>query len=722
MNRVLFKAAAIVNIAAAALIYVACSGDDGKDGPPGPAGAPCTVAESTTVPGGIDVICGSDRKTLGPGPAGAPGAPGQNGQGVPADGCYLALQTAGYNVICGGVDQGALTTGGGGPGGGCTLAEVGDYYQFTCGAQQYLLAKAICSYMDGNTPKAEAYDPAQGVCITTGIGSGVSSNCGGLGFNRLTQFCTKATADAETETIFARCGALYNEDGKLGATADSLGLYNPITEFCIKNTGGYFQPGEVSGASASANLEGEKKTRCDLTWQQGTYTVNDFCRGTGATAKVYLKCLAGANKVEFNPTTQFCQPSKATSTATVSGLGPQTPGTVPGNSTGENDNAVGQVKPRCGTQFLGSNTASNVNLAGLGVGTYGQDKFCSPLATPSTGATGVKIFEKCINVGIGTAASDADSSAKIPNQDIYQRGEYDVRSSYCKLTVGGTAGAPMGVNALATATIADLETCPGTSIKYAPAREFCGPSNILYPICDNGKGTYGTTKSSVTPPSGSRYDYEVASQYCDTRGRKFAVTATSDGASDLVIQGGKLYNYVNLGGKNWLTTDLELSSGTEEGTGLTANTKTFTWLQATSEVTPLCPEGWRLSSDADWTALATAAGQYPGNALRTQATSGSFWAAPSENAAYSAFLALPTTLNATGTSDLAKFYGLSDGALNGATPPAWVAGSTKYNVWWTSGELNTNVANVRYIKDNEMDLGSDTFNKLASNFSVRCVK
>jgi uncharacterized protein (TIGR02145 family) len=621
---------------------------------------------------------------------------------------------------------------------------VGDYYQFTCGTQQYLLAKAICNYSENNVPKAEAYDPATGVCIT-GNNGGVSSNCGGLGYNRQTQFCAKASAEAEVETIFARCGALYNGDGKLGTTADSLGLYDPIAEFCLDKAGGYFSPGSVSGSLATTNLDGEKKTRCEATWQQGRYTSNDFCNGTGTNAKVYRRCEVtassgtGTSKLDFNPATQFCQPlatetgyTGITTTGTAAGTSgaistAQTPGSAP---------SKGVIKPRCGTQYVGV----SVNLAGFGTGSYAQDRFCSPLTTATTAGAGAKLYEKCKSQGIGTSNSNTSLTAKptLPVGNPYDLGEYNATQFYCHLTLsGGTLTTDaIGANGKADASIQSLPECLGTTTKYDPAREFCGPSNKVYPIC-NGFGVEGLVKS--TDGANTQNDYEVASEFCDVRGQVLPTidattlgsghdaTDPTDKGKTLQISLGKLYSYVNLGGKDWLATDLKLDASTNT-IGLSGTPDLFTWLQATSTATPLCPEGWTLSSDADWTALAAAAGQYAGSALRARGAS-TGWDSPSEDLVFSAFGAKPGTgaggtpgasdIRATNASDISKFVALTDGTIS-ASGPAY--GNTVFNVWWTSNELNTDVARVRYIKDSEVSLGSDTYNKLSSYFSIRCVR
>ena len=748
MNRVLFKAAAIVNIAAAALIYVACSGDDGKDGPPGPAGASCVGAPSATVAGGIDISCGGvPAGTLQPGTAGAPGAPGQNGQGVPADGCYLSSVAGGYNVICGGVDQGALTTGGGGAGGGCSIAELADSYEFTCGNSKYILAKAVCNYPDpvSGLPVVEYYDPKNGVCDPA---NGLARNCDGKGFDYENQFCSVASLAGEVgPTILARCGAAYvkTRDGlsdsvdsknKKIVKPDSTGEYDPRAQFCLRtatNAQLLASPSTpltifTTELEDITNLVGAVTPLCDPTVDGGHFTAADFC----ASGKVYARCAATAANatslyVSFDPATQFCQAVTAAGFPTDSSAAPVAVDQIPTKIA-----ANGTVKPRCGTQSFST-------LAGWGQGTYGPNQFCSPLASKVAAGTNAKLYDKClVQTATGTSiysvkALSTGTAANFAALGNYEIGEYDASINFCNIEAVATSAVITGVEAKRGTLVA----C-GTG-RVDPTKQKC-IGGVPQPYC-------GLTGSVLEPisgtPAGTQYD--VTKKFCDVRGQKLPTAAAANSGfatkpkDTIRIEGGKLYDYVSRGGRTWTQQDILLGDGTHTAP-LIANQTRFSWAQATSVTTPVCPEGWRLSTDADWDALATAAGAAAGQNLRDALATGQWTLMLPESADSvfrakpGAFVASPTTSNslfAANSADKAKLCGLVNGTINndgdcmnGAADLFGATNTTagKFNVWWTSGEANTNNGNVRYIKDSEVALGSDSFNKAQSSFSVRCVK
>jgi hypothetical protein len=214
MNRVLFKAAAIVNIAAAALIYVACSGDDGKDGAPGLPGQSCSVAANPV--SGYDITCGGTVVTLHDGAPGPQGIPGT------AVGACTGIQVAtGIQISCGSEVVGILTNGapgpqgpagpagpgGGGPGGECDATNfplnngVDQGIKITCandGSESVIL---VCPKENG------FYETAAGAgfCNNEGLISrgGAALKCGGKQFDPSTHFCQRVFASGTNAGKFA---------------------------------------------------------------------------------------------------------------------------------------------------------------------------------------------------------------------------------------------------------------------------------------------------------------------------------------------------------------------------------------------------------------------------------------------------------------------------------------------------------------------------------------
>ena len=191
MNRVLFKAAAIVNIAAAALIYVACSGDDGKDGPPG---AGC-IAQANTATGGYDIVCGGtvygnikDGKDGTASTGACTGAPVATGIAITCNGEFVGIVSNGEPGPAGPPGQG----GGGGPSGACNV----NFYPvnpndngiiITCNNSE--VARII------TCEKQSAFDTGVEFCNVQGyVEAGSALLCGGNKYNPRTQFCQRSNA------------------------------------------------------------------------------------------------------------------------------------------------------------------------------------------------------------------------------------------------------------------------------------------------------------------------------------------------------------------------------------------------------------------------------------------------------------------------------------------------------------------------------------------------
>jgi hypothetical protein len=205
MNRVLFKAAAIVNIAAAALIYVACSGDDGKDGAQG---ASCN-AVANTVTGGYDIVCGG--VVAGNVKDGEQGPPGTAVAGA----CTGTPVETGISITCNGVFAGIVTNGlpgpqgpagpgggGGGPG-ACDVTPVnlpdanGQGIKLDCAGG---LTSTILICQEGEKANGLLIntDGMEGYCDDAGKiqRSGGLLRCGGDKIDLRREFCQRTVAAA----------------------------------------------------------------------------------------------------------------------------------------------------------------------------------------------------------------------------------------------------------------------------------------------------------------------------------------------------------------------------------------------------------------------------------------------------------------------------------------------------------------------------------------------
>ena len=237
MNRVLFKAAAIVNIAAAALIYVACSGDDGKDGAKGADGTSCEVQPNAT--GNYDILCGNiviGQLNHGvQGPPGLDGAfAGKGDPGEPGVACSGTTEAAspanpygGVRITCGTqqffVSNGAPGQGGGdGPGGGCNVVSAtvpvttDKAITLTCADSRsatILVCPPGAAAAEGSTGLLLDDEGRTGQCLPDGtISRGativLSNVCGSTLFSPKTHFCQRTiTTSGPDSGSFATLGA-----------------------------------------------------------------------------------------------------------------------------------------------------------------------------------------------------------------------------------------------------------------------------------------------------------------------------------------------------------------------------------------------------------------------------------------------------------------------------------------------------------------------------------
>ncbi len=115
----------------------------------------------------------------------------------------------------------------------------------------------------------------------------------------------------------------------------------------------------------------------------------------------------------------------------------------------------------------------------------------------------------------------------------------------------------------------------------------------------------------------------------------------------------------------------------------------------------LCPTGWHVPTDAEWTTLSTFLGgeNVAGGKMKTTGTTQ--WLSPNASAT-----------NSSGFSGLPGGYRYSNG--------------TFYNIglngyWWSSSETNTNNAWYRYLYYYDGNVYRDDLSK-EDGFSVRCLR
>jgi uncharacterized protein (TIGR02145 family) len=113
----------------------------------------------------------------------------------------------------------------------------------------------------------------------------------------------------------------------------------------------------------------------------------------------------------------------------------------------------------------------------------------------------------------------------------------------------------------------------------------------------------------------------------------------------------------------------------------------------------LCPTGWHVPTDADWTVLSTYLGGFAGGRLKEIGST--HWAIPNTDAVNDAkFTALPAGARfVDGT-----FYGIGE-----------------YASWWSSTIFSTTTSYTRYLYYSNGSLNY-TNNTKSMGLSIRCIK
>lgn len=180
---------------------------------------------------------------------------------------------------------------------------------------------------------------------------------------------------------------------------------------------------------------------------------------------------------------------------------------------------------------------------------------------------------------------------------------------------------------------------------------------------------------------------------------------------------GNAYNTVTIGDQIWLQENLKslhYSDGTEitevwsyddNETYVPIYGRLYTWNGAMNYSTTegsqgVCPDGWHLPTDAEWTELGTYLGgdNVAGGKLKSTGTD--LWQAPN-----------------TGATNESGFTGLPAGEYDDSH--YWLLG--KNAIMWSSTETSTTWCKYRYLSYD--DAGLHTYNYFKNfRYSVRCIK
>jgi uncharacterized protein (TIGR02145 family) len=188
---------------------------------------------------------------------------------------------------------------------------------------------------------------------------------------------------------------------------------------------------------------------------------------------------------------------------------------------------------------------------------------------------------------------------------------------------------------------------------------------------------------------------------------------------------GNVYSTVTIGTQTWMKSNLKVKRYRNGGT-ISTNLSNTQWQNTSSPACAiyddnssnddtygklynwytvnsgdLCPAGWHVPSDNEWTTLGDFLGG-AGNAGGKMKATVSLWASPNSSATNSSgFTALPGGIRDS-----------SDGFFK-------EKGS--YGNWWSATSFGSSDAIMRYIGNSSGTLGADSYPK-KHGFSVRCIK
>ena len=339
--------------------------------------------------------------------------------------------------------------------------------------------------------------------------------------------------------------------------------------------------------------------------------------------------------------------------------------------------------------------------------------------------------------GSGTGSFVSSLTGLTPNTTYYVR-------AYATNSAGTAYGNQVSFTTLqitlptvTTTIISDITTTTATGGgnvtsdggATVTARGVCWSTNQNPTTADSkttdgsGTGSFVSSLIGLTPNT----TYYVRAYATNSAGTAYGNQVSFvTGPSTISDIDGNTYNVIRIGSQLWMKENLKTTKY-NDGTSIPVITDNIAWLNLTTpgycwynndaatykatygalynwytvNTGKLCPTGWHVPTDAEWTILTDYLGgeSLAGGKLKEAGTS--HWASPNTGAT-----------NETGFTGLPGGYRLIDGTFN-------LIGN--YGIWWSATETDATNAWYRILACDNTYL-SRLFNNKQLGFSVRCVR
>jgi len=277
---------------------------------------------------------------------------------------------------------------------------------------------------------------------------------------------------------------------------------------------------------------------------------------------------------------------------------------------------------------------------------------------------GSELYSKCGNASSGAEYDPTSESCCGSNK-------YSLDAQFC---YGTTAYNKCGGADYKVAT----ESCCNNE-KYSLATQFCHNNSSIVNFCSStNQQTYNPNLYECKPGINPNGIY-------------------LKGGVELA---GKTYNAVLIGTQTWMAENLGSSVSWATAMDFLSSCNSNS---CSNLVLPkhqgICPNGWHIPSNAEWTTLTTFVGTDPGKKLKATSSN---W---------------NNTFSGSGTDD----YGFSAMPIGSGNTGATPCGIGKYGVWWSTLEASDSKAYGSCMSTSHASVGVESYDK-ATLYSVRCVK